>query len=86
MPKELLLEQMNNGLILLALGMGVVFVFLILLVFSTKFVSYVIRRFFPEPVAQNVRPSQAMATVSPRTADGEIAAAIVAAVAQSHRG
>ncbi|MHC1691426.1 MAG: OadG family protein [Sphaerochaetaceae bacterium] len=86
MPKELLLEQMNNGLILLALGMGVVFIFLTLLVFSTKFVSFVIRRFLPEPVAQNVRPSQTMATVSPRTADGEIAAAIVAAVAQSHRG
>ena len=50
LPKELLLEQVNNGLILLLLGMGVVFLFLTLLVFSTKFLSFFVKKYFPEKV------------------------------------
>ena len=35
-PKEQLLTQLSNGFVLLVLGMGTVFIFLILLVFLTK--------------------------------------------------
>ncbi|MGI6466852.1 MAG: OadG family protein [Sphaerochaetaceae bacterium] len=86
MPKELLIEQVNNGLILMVLGMGVVFVFLTLLVFTTKLLSTLVIKFMPEQsVAQ--RPASATVSASSVTTstDTEIAAAITAAVAHSKR-
>lgn len=85
MPKELLIEQVSNGLILMLLGMGVVFVFLTLLVFSTKLLSYLVRRFLPEKtsVAPQKRPNVATALPVADSAGAEVAAAITAAVAKS---
>ena len=87
LPNEMLLEQVNNGLILMVLGMGVVFVFLTLLVFSTKFLSFIIRKYFPESAKPVVRPSSvsAAAPTAPNPAGAEIAAAIAAAVVRSKR-
>jgi len=87
LPNEMLLEQVNNGLILMVLGMGVVFVFLTLLVFSTKFLSFVLRKYFPESAKPVVRPLSvpAAAPPAPNTAGAEIAAAIAAAVVRSKR-
>ncbi len=82
MPRELLIEQVNNGLILMLLGMGVVFVFLTLLVFTTKLLSTLVIKFMPEQsVAQ--RPASVPSVTT--STDTEIAAAITAAVAHSKR-
>ena len=86
LPKELLLEQVNNGLILLVIGMGVVFLFLTLLVFTTKGLSAFVKRFIPEKVTTVVkRPVSSSGSPVADTAGAEIAAAIAAAVAQSKR-
>ncbi|MDD2297728.1 MAG: OadG family protein [Sphaerochaetaceae bacterium] len=86
LPKELLLEQVNNGLILLLLGMGVVFLFLTLLVFSTKFLSFFVKKYFPEkvPVVAK-RPVSASGFPAVDSAGAEIAVAVAAAVEQSKR-
>ncbi len=42
------MENIQNGLILLVLGMGIVFVFLILLILGTKIKSSIILKWFPE--------------------------------------
>ncbi len=84
LPKELLIEQVNNGLILLVLGMGVVFLFLTLLVFSTKFLSFFVKKYLPEKVSTVAkRPVSASGPPTADSAGAEIAAAITAAVAQS---
>jgi len=84
LPRELLMEQVNNGLILLVIGMGTVFLFLTLLVFTTKFMSGIITRYFPEKIS--VAPARKAAAPSSGKAQGnEIAAAIAAAVARSRR-
>ncbi len=84
LPRELLLEQVNNGLILLVIGMGTVFLFLTLLVFTTKFMSSIITRYFPEKVSP--APARRAAAPAAGQAEGnEIAAAIAAAVARSRR-
>lgn len=85
MPKELLMEQVSNGLILMLLGMGVVFVFLTLLVFSTKLLSFLVRRFLPEKtsVAPQRRPAAATVPSVADSANAEVVAAITAAVAKS---
>ena len=51
LPKELLITQIENGFILMVLGMGVVFLFLLLLVLSTKLLSSIIGKFSPLPQA-----------------------------------
>ncbi len=84
LPKELLMEQVNNGLILLVIGMGTVFLFLTLLVFTTKFMSSIITRYFPEKASP--APVRKASPASTGKAEGnEIAAAIAAAVARSRR-
>ena len=47
-------ELFSQGLTLMALGMGVVFVFLALLVITTKIMSRFIGRYFPESLATPV--------------------------------
>ncbi len=42
------MENIQSGLILLVLGMGIVFVFLTLLIFGTKVKSKIILKWFPE--------------------------------------
>ena len=55
LPAEQLSAQISNGLILLVLGMAIVFVFLTILVFTTKGVSKVVRKFEKKaPAAQPV--------------------------------
>lgn len=80
-------ELVMEGLELMLLGMGSVFVFLILLVAVTAAMSWVLTRFFPEalPVAKppkRVRPTAGAAV------DPEIVAVIGAAIKQhrSRRG
>ncbi len=83
LPKEQLIAQMNNGVILMFLGIGTVFVFLTLLVFLTKGLSAIVKKFFPQKSPAVVqRPSSAAVAVG-SAPDAEIAAAIVAAFVKS---
>lgn len=69
-------QLINEGLALMGLGMGFVFVFLTVLVGVTTLMSKAIGRFFPEPVAPAVRNARAPA---PRQ-DDDLTAVISAAV------
>jgi oxaloacetate decarboxylase gamma subunit len=83
LPKEQLMAQLQNGLILMLLGMGTVFVFLTLLVFLTKAFSAFVRKVAPQkPTVATVKaPVQNVAVAA--SSEPEIAAAIVAAFAKS---
>ena len=86
LPTEQLVSQLKNGLVLLVLGMAIVFVFLTILVFTTKTVSKVVRKFEKKkPVAQAATPavSAAAAPAAVSSSDAEVALAIAAAVAKS---
>ena len=39
LPRDVLIRQLQDGLVLLVLGMGFVFIFLAILVFTTKWIS-----------------------------------------------
>ena len=88
LPADQLSEQIKNGLILLVLGMAIVFVFLTILVFSTKLVSKLVRKFekSPAPAAATtvVQPTVTQ-PVAKASNDAEVAAAIAAAVAKSKK-
>ena len=79
LPADVLALQINNGLTLMLLGMGVVFFFLILLVFSTKGISAFARKIAP---AKTISSKTASAVHAP-SSDSEIAAAIAVAVSHS---
>jgi len=82
--------QPGQGLELMVYGMGMVVVFLVLLVFATRFLSAVIRRFFPGEVPVSPAASldsgrpQAPAEVPADTVDPAVLAAIAVAV-HAHR-
>ncbi|MFA5468699.1 MAG: OadG family transporter subunit [Sphaerochaetaceae bacterium] len=80
LPREILLTQINNGIIIMLLGMGVVFVFLVLLVFSTKFLSLLVRKYLPDKSNASKPPFQG---ASAEAEGAQVAAAIVAAIARS---
>lgn len=81
-PKEQLLTQLSNGFVLLILGMGTVFIFLILLVFLTKGLSaFVMKLESKRPAVATGKPAVA-ATATASEAD--IAAAVAAAWAKAN--
>lgn len=73
LPAEVLRTQLGNGLVLMALGMGIVFVFLTILVFTTKAVSAVVKKFEKE------EPVKAKPAAPVSSNEAEIAVAILAA-------
>ena len=82
LPADQLALQIKNGLILLVLGMAIVFVFLTILVFSTKWVSKIVRKFEKSTVV--AKPAvQAVASAAPVSNDAEVAVAIAAAYAKA---
>ncbi len=83
LPKEQLIAQLQNGVILMLLGMGTVFVFLTLLVFLTKGMSSLTKKFAPQKPAAVVSSHQAVVASAPAASEADIAAAIVAAFAKS---
>lgn len=66
-------QLLSQGVELMLLGMGIVFSFLIVLVFTTAGMSALVNRFFPEtpePAASAPRPSAGVdpaGDISPRT-------------------
>ncbi len=73
---------MEQGLILMVIGMTVVFSFLVILIFVTKILSAVVSRYFPEKEVAVKAPAPRIIGGS---AHAEIALAIAAAAAQSKR-
>lgn len=75
-------QLLNEGLALMALGMGFVFVFLTVLVIITTLMSKAIGRYFPEPVA----PAPTAGRQPPASGqDADLMAAISAAVHRYRR-
>lgn len=82
LPREILVQQIKDGLILLVLGMGTVFIFLILLVYITKLMSRICAKLEPEttaPAAEKKPSAAARPNVVAKSNDAAVAAAIAAA-------
>ena len=73
---------LEEGLNLMAVGMGTVFTFLVLLVFITSAMSRLLNRFVPEEAA--VRPVQAPQSSAQTSIDATTLAVITEAIKQ-HR-
>ena len=87
LPRDVLIRQLQDGLVLLVLGMGFVFIFLAILVFTTKWISKLCMKVAPakQPEVKKA-PAQAVAAgvkSAGGAKDAEIAAAIAAAYAKS---
>ncbi len=86
MPKDVLIHQLKDGGIIMLLGMGTVFVFLVVLIYTTKGMSALCRKFAPQ------KPADPKTTTAPKTStttsvnkDSEIAAAIAAAYSKTQQ-
>ena len=69
-----------EGFKFMALGMGTVFLFLIVMIFMMNFMSSIIHKFFPEPQAS------ATASVDTQKDNKKIIAAITAAISHHRQG
>ena len=91
MPKDVLVQQIKDGLVLLVLGMGTVFIFLVILIFASKMMSKIImnmegNRQEKKPAAAPVQAAvqvQQKAAPAPQGDDAAVAAAIAAAYDRS---
>ncbi len=66
----------SEGLNLLFLGMGFVFIFLVFLVFAVRAMSNLLTRWFPEPPPVTATPKPA----APHNNDNQVVAVITAAI------
>lgn len=78
-------ELLYQGFELMLFGLGIVFLFLILLVYAIKLMSVMIARFIPTPVEPAVSPQLKMTSAGQQDIDGDLLAAIQSAIHQ-HRG
>ena len=93
MPRDVLVAQIYDGLVLLVLGMGTVFIFLVILIFASKLMSKIImnmegnrRRSSASesaPVQAATVQVQQKAAPAPQGDDAAVAAAIAAAYDRS---
>jgi len=75
-------DQMVAGINLMALGMGIVFSFLVILVFALKGMS-ILAEYLHGPIEEFVaKPSVKAAPVSPAEPDSELVAVITAAISR----
>ncbi|MCJ8170050.1 OadG family protein [Atopomonas sediminilitoris] len=78
-------ELLLVGFELMLLGMGIVFAFLILLIFTTRLMSLLVTRFLPAPApVVKAAPKMRSATAKAPEQDAELLAVIQSAVSQ-HR-
>lgn len=82
LPTDVLRQQLGNGVILMLLGMAIVFLFLTILVFTTKGISKFVGKIEARK-PQKAAPVAEAAPVQMSGADAEIAAVIAAAVVKS---
>ncbi len=76
------MEETNlviEGFKFMGLGMGIVFMFLVVLIFSMNLMSYIVHKFFPEP-APSTTPS------APQQDNKKVIAAITAAIKHHREG
>lgn len=81
--KGMLMEETNlilEGFKFMGLGMGTVFLFLIIMIFSMNIMSMIIGKFFPEPI-----PSESTTVKTQNNNNKKIIAAITAAI-KYHKG
>ena len=86
MPREELIAQLYDGLVLMVLGMGTVFVFLVILIYASKLMSKICMSLDKNrpsstadaPQAKTAAPVQ-QKVAAPATDDAAVAAAIAAA-------
>jgi len=71
----------QEGFKFMALGMGTVFAFLVILILMMNWMSIIIHKFFPEPIAQEETP----ANNTPKD-NKNVIAAITAAVTHHRQG
>lgn len=90
MPKDVLIAQLKDGLVLMVLGMGTVFVFLVILIYASKLMSKIVRGFEKNhPASAPVTAAAPKAAVQQKAApiqtgdDAAVAAAIAAAYDRS---
>ena len=78
---------MSEGVELMLLGMGTVFVFLTLLVFVTTFMSSLVQKYFPEPVSSPASDSQAPGArvLNSNTLNSNTLLAVISAAIHEHR-
>ena len=91
MPKDVLVQQIKDGLVLLVLGMGTVFVFLVILIYATKIMSKLCMsrdanhpanaKAAAKPAAS--APAAKTMAAAPANDDAAVAAAIAAAYDKS---
>lgn len=77
------MEETNliiEGFKFMGLGMGTVFIFLIIMIIAMNIMSVIIGKFFPEP-----KPSESTAVKTQENNNNKVVAAISAAI-QHHRG
>ncbi|RDB44774.1 sodium pump decarboxylase subunit gamma [Halomonas sp. DQ26W] len=74
------LQLLHDGLALMGVGMGFVFVFLTVLVVATTLMSLVVRRLAPKPSVAQPATGQGTAPTAHRTDDAELMAVISTAV------
>ena len=87
MPREELIAQLYDGLVLMVLGMGTVFVFLVILIYASKLMSRICMNLDKNhpakaasaPQAKTAVPVQQKTASAPATDDASVAAAIAAA-------
>jgi oxaloacetate decarboxylase gamma subunit len=72
---SIMTEQMNSGIELMFVGMGIVFLFLIMLVVAINIMSALVQHYFPDAPA-----TAAAASVNSGGIDKNLVAAITAAV------
>lgn len=84
LTKAELVTQLKDGLVLLVLGIGTVFLFLVLLIFATKLMSKVcakINKSAPAAAKTGSTPSAQAKSVTPQSASDDAAIAIAIAAA-----
>ncbi len=75
-------ETMTQGVELMFTGMGIVFLFLVMLIGAVKLMAYWVARFFPE---EAVQPGQAAPRPAAQNAGAPAVTAAITAAVHQHR-
>ena len=75
-----------EGVKFMFLGMGTVFVFLIIMIYAVNLMSFIIHKFFPEPHAVEEPVSSNVQQAGNADSKKKIVAAITAAITQYRQG